>query len=54
MNTQNRKRRKCAPSLQVVVVVLVQCNLVDDQYQQNSDALYTFIPNKSYAYLLNI
>ena len=38
------------PSLEVV---LVQCNLVDIQYQQKSEILYTFTPNKSYAYLLN-
>ena len=35
-------------------VVLVQCNLVDNQYQQNSEVLYTFRPSKSYAYLLNV
>ena len=42
------------PSLEVVEVVLVQCNLVDNQYQQLSEVLYNFTPNKSYAYLLNI
>ena len=41
-------------SLEVVEVVLVQCNLVDNQYQQTSEVLYTFMPNKSYAYLLNV
>ena len=41
-------------SLQVVEEVLVQCNLVDNQYQQKSEILYTFTVNKSYAYLLNI
>ena len=30
------------PSLEVVEVVLVQCNLVDDQSQQKSEVLYTF------------
>ena len=35
-------------------VVLVQCNLADNQHQQKSEVLYTFIPNKSYAYLLNV
>ena len=40
------------PSLEVVEVFLVQCNLVDNQYQK-SKVLYTFTPNKSYAYLLN-
>ena len=33
---------------------LVKCNLVDNQYQQKSEVLYTFTPNKSYAYLLNV
>ena len=43
-----------APSLEVVEVVLVQCNLVDSQYQQTSEALYTFRPTKSYVYLSNV
>ena len=41
-------------SLEVVEVVLVQCSLVDNQYQQKSEVLYTFMPNKSYGYLLNV
>ena len=40
------------PSLEVVEVALVQCNLVDNQYQQKSEVLYTFTPIKSYVYLL--
>ena len=36
-------------SLEVVEVVLVHCNLVDNQYPQKSEVLYTFTPNKSYA-----
>ena len=36
-------------SLKVVEVVLVQCNLVDGQYQQKSEVLHTFTPN-----LLNV
>ena len=40
------------PSLEVVEVVLVQCILVDNQNQQNSE-VYTFTPNKTYAYLSN-
>ena len=42
------------PVLEVAEVVLVQCNLVDNQYQQKSEVLYSFTPNKSYAYLLNV
>ena len=41
------------PSLEVAEVDLVHCNLVDNQYQQKSEVLYTFTPNKFYAYLLN-
>ena len=40
------------PSLELVEV---QSNLVvDNQYQQKSDILYTFTPNKSFGYLLNV
>ena len=48
------KNREKVPSLEVVEVVLVQWNLLDNQYQQKSDVLYIFTPNKSYAYLLNV
>ena len=33
------------PSLEVVEIVLVRCNFVDTQYQQNFEVLYTFTPN---------
>ena len=29
-------------------------NLVDNQYQQKSEVLYTFTLNKTYGYLLNL
>ena len=32
----------------------MQCNLGDNQYQQKLEVLYSFTPNKSYAYLLNV
>ena len=48
------KNGENVPSFEVVEVVLVQCNLVDNQYQQKSEVLYTFTPNKSYAYFLNV
>ena len=38
----------------MVDVVLVQCTLVDNQYEQKSEVLYTFTPNNSYAYLLYV
>ena len=48
------KNGENVPSLEVVKVVLVQCNLVDNQYQQKCEVLYAFMPNKFYAYLLNV
>ena len=48
------KNGEKVPSLEVAEVVLVQCNLVDNQYQQKSEILYTFMPNKSYGHLLNV
>ena len=38
----------------MVEVVLVQCNLVYNQYRQKSEVLYTFTHSKSYAYLLYV
>ena len=48
------KHGEKVPRLEVVAVVLVQCNSVDNQYQQKSEVLYTFMSHKSYAYLLNV
>ena len=49
------KNGEKVPSLEVIKVVLVQCNLVDNQYQQiSSEVLYTFTSTKSYVYLLNV
>ena len=47
------KNEENMPSLEVAELGLVQWNLVDNQHQQESEVLYTFTPNKSYAYLLN-
>ena len=41
-------------NIEVIEVVLVQCNLVDNQYRQKTEVLYTFTHNKSYDYLLNV
>ena len=41
-------------NLEVVELVLVQCNLVDNQHEEKSEVLYTFTPNNFYAYLLNV
>ena len=42
------------PNLEVLQVVLVQCNSVDNQDQQKSEISHTFTRNNSYAYPLNV
>ena len=49
-----RKNGENFPSLEAVVVLLFQCNLVDNQYQQKYEALNTFTPKESYSFLLNV
>ena len=40
--------------LEVVEVVLVHCNLVNNNYQQASKVLFTFVPNKQFGQLITI
>ena len=40
--------------LEIVELVLIHCNLVNNNYQQNSRILYTFVPNKPFGNLLEI
>ena len=35
-------------------VVLIHCKIVNNDYQQDSRVLYTFVPNKSFDQLLDI
>ena len=42
------------PKLESVEVVLVHCNLVNNNYQQVSKALFTFVPNNQFGQLINI
>ena len=42
------------PHLEIIEVVLVHCNIVNNDYQQDSRVLYTFVPNKSFGQLLDI
>ena len=36
------------------IVILVHCNMVNNDYQQYSRVLYTFVPNKPFGSLLDI
>ena len=42
------------PKLESVEVVLVHCNLVNNNYQQTLKALFTFVPSKQLGQLVNI
>ena len=42
------------PYLKIIEVELIHCNSVNNSYQQNSRALYTFVPSKSFGQLLDI
>ena len=42
------------PTLESVDFVLVHCNLVNNNYQQGSKVLFTFVPNKQFEQLINI
>ena len=42
------------PHLEITEVVLVHCDIVNNDYQQDSRVLYTFVPNKPFGSLLEI
>ena len=42
------------PRLESIEVALVHHNIANNDYQQDSRVLYTFVPNKSFGQLLNI
>ena len=48
------KNGENVPHLDITEVVLVHCNIVNNEYQQDSRVLYTFVPNKPFGSLLEI
>ena len=48
------KNREIVSHLEIKEVVLVHCNIANNDYQQDSRLLYTFIPNKPFISLLEI
>ena len=42
------------PKIESAEVVLVHCNLVNNNYQQTLKVLFTFITNKQFGQLINI
>ena len=52
--TTKDKNGENAPHREITEVVLIHCNIVNNDYQQNSRVLYTFIPNKPFGSFLEI
>ena len=48
------KNSENVPHLEIMEVALVHCNIVNNDYQQGSRVLYTFVPNKQFGSLLEI
>ena len=57
-STENKitkdKNGENVPHLEITEVVLVHCNIVNNDYQQDSRVLYTSVPNKPFGSLLEI
>ena len=48
------KNGENVPHLKITEVVLVYCDIVNNDYRQDSRVLYTFVPSKSFGNLLEI
>ena len=48
------KNGENVPHLEFTEVVLVHCNIVNSNYEQDSRVQYKFVPNKSFGQLLDI
>ena len=57
-STKNKKTKdqngENKPYLVITEVVLVHCNIINNDYQHDSGVLYTFAPYKSFGQLLEI
>ena len=42
------------PHLEITEVVLIRCNIVNNNCQQDSRARYLFVPNKKFGQVLDI
>ena len=48
------KNGENVPHLEITDVLLIHCDIVNNDYQQDSRVLYTFVPNKPFGSLLEI
>ena len=47
-NSENRSH------LEITDVILIHCNIANNDHQQDSRVMYTFVPNKSFGQILDI
>ena len=52
--TAKDENREIIPDLEITEVVLVNCNIVNNDYQHDSRVLYTLVLNKSFGQSLDI
>ena len=52
--TTKDKNGENVPHIEITKVVLVHCSIVNNDYQEASRVLYTFVPNKPFGSLLGI
>ena len=57
-STENKitkdKNGENVPHLEITEVVLIHCNIVNNDYEKVSRVLYTFVPNKPFGSLLEM
>ena len=46
------KNSENVPDLEITDILLVHCNIVNDDYQQDSRVLFTFLSNRPFGSLL--
>ena len=58
VNTENKiikhKNGENVPHLEITEVLLIHCNIVNNDYQHDSRVFYTFVLNKSFGQLLDV
>ena len=50
--TTRDKNRENISHSEIIEIVLVHCNIVNNDYQQDTRVLHIFVPNKSFGQLL--
>ena len=58
-STENKKKTKDkngknVPHLEIIEVILVNCNIANNDYQQDLRVLYKFVPNQPFGQFLEI